>query len=137
MIRRVSSPLKMPTSSPVDHKSWTFNTYWPAGNIVPCTATGWDIIMMVFLSSSLAFRAATDALLIRLMVRATKTGKLYFIIVSPLCSFFSVIYSANLHLPRFIPDCRGRGSGCDDGQDGGAYLEARESCAIAAIRSRP
>src|ERR1700720_3521263 len=124
MISRVSSPLKMLTRSRVDHKSCSLSTYWPAGNIVPCTATGWDIVMMVFLSNSLAFSEATDALLIRLMARAANTGKLYFIILSPLYSFFSVIYSANSALPRFIPDLRGRESGCDNGHRWRVLLRA-------------
>ena len=52
--------------------------------------------MMVFLSNSLAFSEGTEALVIRLMARAAKIGKLYFIIVSPLCSLFSVIYLCRL-----------------------------------------
>jgi hypothetical protein len=43
----------------------SLSTYWPAGSIVPCTATGWAIVMVVLLSNSLAFSEGANALLIR------------------------------------------------------------------------
>ena len=67
--RAERSKLRLPAVSD------TLSTYRPAGNIVPSTETGRDIVMIVFLSHSLAFSKGTNALLIRLVASVAATVK--------------------------------------------------------------